>query len=359
VRCCIKSSRTDRPKLIILFGPTGVGKTDILDRLFSDRTRLKAVDGSLPCVEVISADALQIYRDLDIGTAKPEADLLSRIPHHLINILNYNESFSAGEFVSRTDALIPQILHRGSLPVISGGSAFYIRSWLMGLPPTPPVNPAIRKKIEEQWRTRRDEEIHAALSEIDPKSALRISTKDRYRMLRALEVYSQTNRPLSDIQVPSQPHQDYRTLIIGLHRDRKELYQRINDRVDRMIDAGLEAEVAALRFQGARLEHPGMKGIGYREWFTQSSPQSIADLIARNTRRYAKRQITFFSSLEGVHWFDAAEPLEISGLRQTIADFLKGESNTLDQEAMGEDNPRMLVRMALAPTKAIEHEEIP
>lgn len=357
MRCCIKSSRTERPNLIILFGPTGVGKTEVLDRLFSGPSKSRALDGPLPRVEVISADALQVYRGLDIGTAKPGAGLLSRIPHHLIDILDYDENFSAGEFVSRTDALIPQILLRGNLPVISGGSAFYIRSWLMGLPPTPPVDPAIRKEIERQWRTRSDEEMHAALNEIDPKSALRIGAKDRYRMLRALEVHAQTNRLLSDFQVPSHPRQDYRTLIIGLHRDRKELYRRINDRVKRMIDAGLEAEVAALCSRGAGLEHPGMKGIGYREWFTQRSPQAIAELIARNTRHYAKRQITFFSSLAGVHWFDAAKPLVVSVLRQTIADFLKRKSDALDQEAMGGDNPRMLVRMALAPTKAIEYEE--
>lgn len=303
-------NRTDTPKLIILFGPTGVGKTDLLERLFSFRA------------EVISADALQVYKGLDIGTAKPGAELLSKIPHHLISILDYTENFSAGEFRERADILIPMIIGNGRLPVISGGTAFYIRAWLMGLPETPPVDPVIRVRIEELWKHKSDDEIRGALDIVDPVSARRIGQRDRYRMLRALEVHEQTGGRLSDIAVPETVRTDYQVLLLGLRRDRKELYERINLRVKKMMEDGLEGEVAALRAGGAEPYHPGMKAIGYREWFSGSDLQTVEALIARNTRRYAKRQITFFNSLPDVRWYDAAEDPESSGLCRTVDDFL-------------------------------------
>jgi tRNA dimethylallyltransferase len=303
-------NRTDTPKLIILFGPTGVGKTELLERLFSFHA------------EVISADALQVYMDLDIGTAKPGAEFLSKIPHHLISILDYREKFSAGEFRDRADNLIPRIIDNGRLPVISGGTAFYIRAWLMGLPETPPVDPVIRARIEELWKNKGDDEIRSALETVDPVSARRIGRRDRYRMLRALEVHAQTGGRLSEIAVPDTVRQDYQVLLLGLYRDRKQLYDRINLRVRGMMEAGLEGEVAALRAGGAERDHPGMKAIGYREWFSGSDRQTIEALIARNTRRYAKRQITFFNSLPDVRWFDAADDPETSGLCRTVNDFL-------------------------------------
>jgi tRNA dimethylallyltransferase len=331
-RCSIVSNRTDPPKVILLFGPTGVGKTVLLERLFSRGA------------EVVSADALQVYKHLDIGTAKPDAGTLSRLPHHLINIIDYTESFSVGEFCRRADESIHDILSRGLLPVISGGTAYYLKAWLLGTPETPLVNPKIRRSLEEKWRGRDDESLRDEVMRLDPVSAGRIGGRDRYRMLRVLEVHAQTGRPLSDFKVPGEPRTDFRTLSIGLRRNRTELYRRIDERVEQMFRDGLASEAALLREKGARRNHPGMKAIGYREWFGEDGeetpdPERVKELIARNSRRYAKRQITFFASLPEVHWYDAGEdPDTPGGIKDTIRAFLD-ETASLDQQAPVGDNP--------------------
>ncbi len=302
------------PAVILLFGPTGVGKTDLLDRLFSG------------VGEVVSADALQVYKDLDIGTAKPPSDLISRLPHHLINILHYTQSFSVAEFVRLADAAVADILNRGKVPVISGGTAYYFKAWLMGLPGTPEVDPAVRAAVSEKWQDRDDAELKEAVRLVDPVSAERLGDRDRYRMLRVLEVHEQTGRALSGFTVPDKPRSDCRILPVGLTRERSELYERINRRVDQMLDAGLAEEVRQLRNSGARREDPGMKAIGYAEWFPESEGgedpelERVRELIARNSRRYAKRQLTFFSSLPGVRWYDmSVEPDVPAGLLEEIA----------------------------------------
>ncbi|RKX98465.1 MAG: tRNA (adenosine(37)-N6)-dimethylallyltransferase MiaA [Spirochaetes bacterium] len=314
------SSRTEKPKVILLFGATGVGKTALLGRMFSQG------------VELVSADALQIYRQLDIGTAKPDTEILSRIPHHLINILDYSESFSVGDFCTRADEAVQEILQRGNIPILSGGTAYYLKSWLLGMPATPVSNPQLRGALELKWADKSDDELKKELELIDPVSADRISRGDRYRMLRALEVHLQSGRSLSSYKVPDTPREDYQVLSIGLKRERSELYHRINQRVEKMFEEGLAEEVAALRNQGAIREHPGMKAIGYREWFGEPGEPvpdaaAVKELIARNTRRYAKRQITFFSSLPEVHWFDASEDSGVpGGIISLIDDYLKNNT---------------------------------
>jgi len=278
--------------------------------------------------EVVSADALQVYRQLDIGTAKPGAETLSRIPHHLINIIDFSEPFSVGDFCTGADDAVRSIVHRDNLPVISGGTAFYLKSWLMGLPETPVSDPQIRSALETEWNGRENAELREELKKYDPVSAGRIGRGDRYRMLRALEVWQQTGRALSSYHVPDTPRDDYDVLSLGLRRERPELYRRINRRVDEMFEDGLPEELASLRKAGATAGHPGMKAIGYREWFAKpGEPEpdiaEVKELIARNTRRYAKRQITFFASLPDVFWFDVGESTDIpEGLISIIDDFL-------------------------------------
>ncbi len=309
----------NRPAVILLFGPTGVGKTDLVDRIFSG------------IGEVVSADALQVYKDLNIGTAKPDAELLTRIPHHLINILHYTESFSIADFCQRADQAIAEIVSRGMIPVLSGGTAYYLKGWMLGLPNTPEVDPEIRLSLEKQWSASDNNSLKKAVGEVDPVSAARIGAGDRYRMLRVLEVYTQTGKALSEFAVPDKARDDYRILAIGLKRDRKELYSRIDQRVDGMFETGLAREVANLRTSGARSDHPGMKAIGYREWFaennegTDPAQERVRELIARNSRRYAKRQMTFFSSLPGVQWYNLREESDTgSGIEQRIGSFLHG-----------------------------------
>ncbi len=301
-----------RPGVVLLFGPTGVGKTALIEELFSGRG------------EVVSADALQVYRKMDIGTAKPGAELLEKVPHHLVDILDFTENFNVADFCTLADRAVAGILSRGRVPVISGGTAYYLRAWLMGVPDTPRVDESVRKNLAEFWRERGDDELLEAVRAVDEPSAARLGRRDRYRMLRVLEVFEQTGRPLSAFRVPDTPRSDYRILSIGLKRERPELYRRIDLRVELMMKAGLEGEIRALVAGGARKEHPGMKGIGYREWFDGAGREDVASRIARSTRRYAKRQMTFFRSLPGVRWYDAGEPGEMRALRADLEAFLAG-----------------------------------
>ncbi len=274
-----------------------MGKTALLERLFAG------------IAEVISADALQIYRGMDIGTAKPSPETLALIPHHLIDIREVDESFSVGEFCHIADYHMMDICARGLLPVISGGTAYYIKTWLLGGPGTPPSDPLIRRKIEKQWTGRDDAELHKALQNVDPEGAGKIAIGDRYRAIRALEVFEQCGKPLSSFAVPNRPRTDVEVLSIGLRRSREDLAMRIERRVDLMIESGLQKEVERLRECYAGPSNPGMKGIGYKEWLgTPENPlptvREVRELIIRNTKRYAKRQLTFFASLPNIHWID-------------------------------------------------------
>lgn len=284
-------------KVVLLFGPTAVGKTGVLRDFFAGRS------------EVVSADSLQVYRGLNIGTAKPDADTLRRIPHHLIDIRDFRDPFNAGEFLRLADKAVRDIHARGLLPVISGGTAYYMRIWLMGLPLTPASDPALRLDLGRRLEGADCDELRVRLERVDPISAGRIGRRDRMRMLRALEVYEQSGRPLSAFPPPAEKRGGYDVLALGLCRERGDLYRRIEERTETMFRAGLAREVGELRAAGARAHHPGMKGIGYREWFgrpdrSDPSPEELRALISRNTRRYAKRQITFFSSLPDVHWLN-------------------------------------------------------
>jgi len=282
-------------------------------------------------VEIINADALHIYRQLDIGTAKPPAWLLARIPHHLIDICDYTSPFSVGDFCKKSDRIVGEILERGSLPLITGGCAYYLKSWLLGMPQTPPVDISLRSQIAKRWKGRSNRAIRDALYRVDPVSADRIGTGDRYRLRRALEVYEQSGRPLSSFPVSNTRRDDYRILLIGLRRERRELYRLIDLRVEAMFRAGLEDEVRRLVADGARFGHPGMKGIGYREWFGPDgsilAPNDVKRLIARNTRRYAKRQSTFFASIPGVIWFELDGDCP-PGLVEALCRFLLTSANS-------------------------------
>jgi tRNA dimethylallyltransferase len=307
--------------VLVLFGPTASGKTDVLERLFvggSDAPQAACLPNGGPIrAEVVSADSMQVYRGMDIGTAKPSPALRSRLPHHLIDIRNPDEAFNVGEFVRLADEAVEDIAGRGALPVVSGGTGFYLKNFIEGLSAAPPSDEGIRQQLRAELSAQGNATLAAELAECDPVSAARIHINDTYRLLRALEVWRLTGRPLSSYAPATKDRASrYRFLIIGLERERDDLYRRIDERCAAMFRDGLPAEVRALSEDGYRADAPGMRAIGYREFFHDGripaslTPADLAaaeSLIARNSRRYAKRQITYFASLPNVLWLNAED----------------------------------------------------
>ncbi|TVR92676.1 MAG: tRNA (adenosine(37)-N6)-dimethylallyltransferase MiaA [Spirochaetaceae bacterium] len=299
------------PPFLCVFGPTGTGKTEILLRAFAGRA------------EVISADSMQVYKQLNIGTAKPPPRVLRELPHHLIDTLSLHEAYDAGSFVRQTEQLLPEIAARGKIPIVSGGTGFYIRALLYGLPEAPPSDPEHRQRLEARLAQAGAEPLRKELEQVDPVSAAKINVADHYRLVRALEVYSSSGRPRSSYGVPESIRPGLRAIVVNLNRPRPELYARINARVETMLEAGLAEEVLGLARAGYSTRHAGIRSIGYKEFFdaleegvlTPESLQSagvsestavkeVVRLIQRNSRHYAKRQMLFFRSIGeaiGIH----------------------------------------------------------
>ncbi len=272
---------------------------------------------------MINADSLQVYRHMDIGTAKPDRLLRERLPHHLIDAVEPSYQFNVGEFVKSAEAIAAEIRARGRLPLVCGGTAFYITSFLYGLPESPVADPAARARLKELARTWGPQTLARLLRERDPGAADRIPPGDTYRITRALEVLETTGESIFSFRWPRTPRRDFRFLLLGLQRDREELYQRIEARVDGMFSAGLVEEVKHLLAMGYGPGDPGMRGIGYREILATRlgclTLEGARRLIKRNSRRYAKRQLTFFHSVEDVRWFG---PSDVPRIRAAVEEFL-------------------------------------
>jgi tRNA dimethylallyltransferase len=324
--------------VLILFGPTASGKTAILERLF-------ARSGRIRLAEVISADSMQVYRGLDIGTAKPDKALRDALPHHLIDIKEPSEQFNAGEFVRLAEQAADKIAARGALPVISGGTGFYLKNFIQGLPPAPPSDPAIRECLRaELERHGTDGGLSALFDELqkaDPLSAGRIHPNDTYRILRALEVFRLTGKPLSAYNVDQENNNyqsapdrraKYHFLLVGLEYERELLYRRINMRCREMFRDGLAEEAQRLFAQGFTPDDPALKAIGYKEFFVKNDDGSwrlstdcagVENLVAQNSRHYAKRQITWFKKVPGVAWLKLDEtPRALEAALQKLAALL-------------------------------------
>lgn len=279
----------------VIFGPTAVGKS----------AAIAAVAGEHD--EVVSADALQVYRHLDIGTAKPTRAERERFRHHLIDIAEPDEQFDAGRFVRCADAALSDIGARGRRAIVAGGCAYYLRTLVCGLPESPRGDPDIRARLTLRLHGEGKETLRRELQDADPESAHRIHANDTYRIVRALEVLAATGRPLSSFRVPVRPADPGRFRLVGLQRPREELVVRIDARVEAMRAAGFAEEVRELLARGYARTCPGLRGIGYRELAAAggTATAEVWDAIRRSTRRYAKRQMTFFRSLPGVNWIDA------------------------------------------------------
>jgi len=263
---------------------------------------------------------MQVYRRLDIGTAKPAPELRLKLPHHLLDLVEPWEHFDVGRFVTDAEAAVSETLARGHLPVMVGGTGYYFKHFLYGLPEAPIADPAVRERLQARLEGEGLEALREALVRVDPVSAERIDANDAYRTKRALEVYEQSGRPLSSFAKHAEIRSDFSVTLVELTRERSELHERINRRVDAMFAAGLRREVEALATEGATPEWPSMRAIGYREFFTEdgvlhraSEDAQITSSIKSASRRYAKRQMTFFRQLPTRHRIEAEalEQLEV------------------------------------------------
>lgn len=285
--------------VVFLFGPTGVGKTRFLT---------EDLPGGF---EVVAVDSIQVYRGLDIGSAKPGAAERARVPHHLIDIRDPNQPFDVGDFVDEARRAVGSIAGQGLVPVLSGGTAYYFQAYALGLPETPPSEPASREAARLKWEAEGEAGFRRSLAAVDPVSEARIQPHDGYRLQRAWEVWLLSGRALSSFGRSEPPAATL--FVAGLDRPRQDLYRRIESRVDAMLAAGLEDEVRALVAAGWGPGTPAMKGIGYAEWFpwvvtAEGSLAGVRDQIVLHSRHYAKRQLTFFRSLPGVRWYDPDRP---------------------------------------------------
>lgn len=297
-----------RIPVVVLFAPTASGKTALSIKLFG-KSSLFCFKGR---AELVSADSMQVYKGLDIGTAKPDENEKNELPHHLIDILEPDEQFSVADFVSMADSCCREIYGRGKIPLVAGGTGFYIRNFIMGLPETPVSDEKIRNLLKERIKNEGNEALYAELKSVDAESAAKINVNDGYRICRALEVFYSTGKPRSSFKISSKMRENYDFKVIVLEAERAKLYEKINFRVEKMFERGLAGEVLALYEKGFGKSAPGMQAIGYREWFLddgslRSDVENVMQEIKRDSRKYAKKQYTYISGIPGALKIDASD----------------------------------------------------
>lgn len=315
---------TPLPPAIFLMGPTASGKTAVALHLAD------VLGADLP-VDLISVDSALIYRDMDIGTAKPDRETLARYPHALVDILSPEASYSAARFRDDALAAMAESQARGHLPVLVGGTMLYFKALRDGLADLPQADPALRAQLEAEARERGWPALHGELQRGDPETAARLHPTDSQRIQRALEILRQTGRTMSELLRESQARQSplpYRVLSLSLlPSHRQVLHERIALRFQQMLDQGLEAEVSALR-QRYRLQEnlPSMRCVGYRQvWDMQEGRIPRAELADRGifaTRQLAKRQITWMSSFPEAEVFDCIDSRLAATLTERVYRFL-------------------------------------
>ena len=281
-------------KIISLMGPTASGKTGLAIEI------ARRFGG-----EIVGADSMQIYRHMTIGTAAPSADELARAPHHLVGVIDPSTPFTVADWAERATSAIRDISVRGLTPIVAGGTGLYFRALFEGLFEAPEPDPEIRRSLKERAEK---ENLYPELERIDPAAARNIHPNDAYRITRALEVYYQTGVPISEHWRKQVPPEELVVLRIGLDLPRAELHRRINDRAQRMIDAGLIAEVKWLRENGYKRDIWPMRHFGYRYVWAylegEIGLEEALSTLARDTRRYARRQLTWFRAVPDIQWFN-------------------------------------------------------
>jgi len=309
----MKMSNENKFKILAILGPTAIGKTEIAIRL------AKAFDG-----EVISCDSVQIYKRLDIGSAKPKDEELNSIKYHMLSLFKPSFQVDVGLYKKIAERTILDVNKREKLPIVAGGTGMYFNSLYYGLFEGPGRDEALRRGLEERIRKEGLLSLYEELRMKDPKYAEKVQPGDKRRIVRALEVYYKTGTPFSNLHLNNKKLPlDW--FLIGLNMERKELYERIEVRVDRMIKEGLIDETRSI------METYGenafaLGSIGYRHArdyiLGKIDKEEMISLLKKDTRHYAKRQITWFRKIKGINWFN---PLELDKIMIAVKDFLYGE----------------------------------
>jgi len=303
-------------KLIVIAGPTAVGKSAVALHL------AKKING-----EIVSADSVQVYRGLDIGSAKPTAEERAQVPHHLLDIVDPEENYTVADFQRDATRAINDIHRRGKLPLLVGGTGLYIRALVRGFAFTEyGINKELRKKLQKIAASEGPEVLHAKLAKVDPQTAKKLHPNDLRRVIRALEVYLQSKTPISQ-QAENTPRRPvYDTISFCLTRPRPILYRRIEERVDAMIAAGLVEEVKQILAQGTSPQAKALQSLGYKQIVAflqkQISLEEAIRLIKRDTRRFAKRQLTWFRKEEMI-WLDLEQYRNLDEISEKISTYLQ------------------------------------
>lgn len=300
-------------KLLVIVGPTAVGKSDVA-------LLLAKTLGA----EIVSADSVQVYRGLDIGSAKPTVMERETVRHHLIDIVEPGVNYTVADYQADARRCIRDVLGRGKLPILAGGTGFYIRAVLRDYSFSEiGMNEEYRRKLRDEAEQFGAEHLHRRLTAVDPATAEKLHPNDNRRVIRALEVYEQSKRTISEQAAQTPEKMIYDATIVGLTMPRPLLYERIEKRVDRMMDAGLVSEVESLLSRGVSPEAKSMQSLGYRQIVSYLRGEiSFAEavmLIKQETRRYAKRQMTWFRREQEITWFDT---MEAGGVIQTMENIL-------------------------------------
>jgi len=298
------------PRIIVIVGPTGAGKTRLSLRL------AERANG-----EVVSADSQQVYAGMDIGTGKVTSEERERVHHHVLDVVRPDEEMTAQRFVALADQAIESIAARGRTVIVCGGTGLYVRSLLLGLFAGPPADAVVRAELTAFAREHGLAALHAELARVDPPAAAKIDAHDEKRIVRALEVFRLTGEPMS----AHQARHDHKTLprryeaqVIGLAPAREALYRNIDERVDAMIEVGLEREVEALRAAGYLPPLRSQQAIGYAELHDAAEGKveraRAIELIKRNSRHYARRQLSWYRSDTTITWSESADAVEPDAL---------------------------------------------
>ncbi len=317
MRTLSPGERSALPALVVIVGPTAVGKTSLSLRLAD------AVDA-----EIVSADSRQVYRGMDIGTAKASTEERQRVPHHLLDVVDPDETLGLAQFQMLAFGAIDDIVGRGKIPFLVGGTGQYVMAVVEGwkVPKVPPDR-ALRRELYRQADEDGPKALHDRLQSLDPEAARGIDARNVRRVVRALEVCLTTGQPISEQQRREAP--PYRILILGLTMPRDLLYQRIDERVQHMMAAGLEREVRGLVQSGYGFDLPSMSGVGYGQFVPYleglATLEDVVRQIERDTRRFLRHQANWFRPGDSrIHWVDARREEAYDAALKMVQRFLKG-----------------------------------